>query len=1188
MQETVERILNGKFDYERGALDISMPRIELALAPGEIYTGSFFVSGKPGHVTQGHVYSNDVRMKLITDSFLGTQSEIGYTFSAMGLEEGDVSRGEIYIISNQGEYYLPYIFTIQHKCIETSLGSVKNLFHFTNLAKSNWEEAVRLFYSQEFLSVFTGNDAQYKKIYLGLSHYYDNEQNVEEFLMSINKKQPIEYIPEREVIILDNPTGITEEYINITRNGWGYTVLHADGEGDFISLEKTEITENDFLGNYISFPVRINPERLHGGTNYGKVTFYNAFTTFEVKVTVNVDVVTKTELSKHLEFRHAQYDMLTFYEAFRARKISVDTWLTETGHIVDRMLQINDRSLTARLFKAQLLMTEERYNEAKWILDQAEKEFEDAEEYTSSRWAYYLYLTTLYSKEEAYIDDITREVWALYRNDQTEWKMAWLLLYLSEEFAVSPSKKWLFIEEVIDKGCVSPMFYVEAVNMLVANPGLLTKLSAFEIGTIRYALNNELLTEDIIGQFVYLASKEKVYSKALYDILSKCYDLNPSDELATVICNLLIKGDRVDEEAYEWYLLAIVNELRVTRVYEYYMQSLDLSKDYDIPKMVYMYFSYESSLDWEYNAYLFAHVIESRDDMPDIFESYKPMIERFAVQEILNGNINRDMAVIYRFVLAEINLTNEMAEILSKLLFVHKISVPNASLSKVIVYQNREQTEFVYPIENKTAYIPLYNKDFTILFEDGLANRYVKSVEYDLEKLMVPGKLASMILPKVSNNLEFDVYACECSSEMIEINDETKERYTRILEASEIDDEYKTEVRSNIIQYYYDNDAIRELDAILEDLDPVSMGKRERIQGLKFLVMRGMFDKALDWIVRFGIEGVEPKDLVKLCSKLILRNEYAESDDLIRVAASVFFTGKYDEVILKYLVSYYHGMTKDMRRIFKAAENFDVEIYTMCENMILQMLYTGYFVSERMAIYRKYLQGGADSKIQAAFLAQCSFDYFVKEQVMESYVFEELTKCSLRKEELQTVSKLAYLKYYSESKEQLSDTILGIIKDFLEDLMAEGIYMSFFKNFMENTTAGVNKFSDKTIIEYKTDPGKRVWIHYIIEGDEDVPGEYVTEEMHDMYGGVHAKAFILFFGENLLYYITEEADGEELLTESNSIQKSDISRDIYDSRFNEVNDIVIAKTLQDYDTVNDLLYDYHKHAFMVKELFRLE
>lgn len=1187
MRDTVERILSGKFDYEKGSLDISSPKIELSLCPGDVYTGSFFVSGTGKKLTEGHVYSHDLRLQLITDSFSGQTQEIGYTFSAIGLEEGDVVQGEIYIISNQGEYYLPYTVSIQSKIIESSLGNIRNLFHFTNLAKANWAEAVKLFYSESFADIFTGGDKQFLKDYLGLSKFYGNEQNVEEFLLTINKKHAIEYICDKTTVMIREPEGEVEEYVNITRNGWGYTKLYVSVDADFIVLQKKVISDDDFLGNYLNYGFIVDSSKLHEGTNYAEIVFENPYSSFSVKVMVTKAEVDKQNFSKYLELWHLRLDLMSYFEAFRLKKITLDRWVAESKQIVDRMLTINERMTVARLYKAQLLMMEERFNEAKWILDQVEVEFLENKRYNSTSWTYYLYLTTLYNREENYVNDITAEVENIYLKDPSAAEVAWILLYLSEEYAISPSKKWLFIErQVTELKACTPFLYIEAFNVIAADPAMLTKLGRFELIIMRYAAKNDLITPEIAGQFVYVASKEKEFRKPVYEILKTCYEVSPDDDTVRAICEILINGDKTGEEYYAWYREAILRELRITKLYEYYVNSLDINKEYDIPKMVFLYFSYECSLDWEHTAYIYARVMTKRNEMPEVYENYRDRMERFVTDEMLKGHINRDLAKLYRFVLPDFTLDEEMCKALADILFVQRVQVNGDKYVRAILYRGRETVESAYPIENGVAYVPIYGREYTLLFEDRLSNRYIKSVTYDLEKLIVPGKLAGMIIPSVTDNLSFDIYVCESHSETEELGDENKERYRNILMSEAVDPDYRDELRAKLMDYYYYNDRIRELDELLENTEAEGLSRNARVLLIRFMVLRGMFDKAIDWVTRYGTEKIEKKDLLKLCSKLISRDDYTESDTVTRIASSVFFKGKYDEVILKYLVSYYHGMTRDMRKLFKAAENFELDLYDMCENMLVQMLYTGYFIPERMDIYRRYVKGGANSEIRAAFLAECAFESFVKEQVTESFVFEELTKEELSEEPVQTVCKLAYIKHYSEHTDEINDTVSSIIKRYINALLDEGIYMSFFKDF-RNLEPRLASYSDKTVIEYKTEPGRQVFIHYIIEADEDNPGEYVTEEMPDVYGGVHVKTFVLFFGENLLYYITENTESEELLTESGNISDSDIAESA-DSRFNEINDIAIAKTLGDYDTVDKLLTEYYRHDYIVKRLFKLQ
>ena len=68
--------------------------------------------------------------------------------------------------------------------------------------------------------------------------------------------------------------------------------------------------------------------------------------------------------------------LMEFYKAFRMKKIGTGTWLKETGKLVDKLVNMDEDDISARLFQAQLLITEERINEAGWILDHVADLFE--------------------------------------------------------------------------------------------------------------------------------------------------------------------------------------------------------------------------------------------------------------------------------------------------------------------------------------------------------------------------------------------------------------------------------------------------------------------------------------------------------------------------------------------------------------------------------------------------------------------------------------------------------------------------------------------------------------------------------------------------------------------------------------------------------------------------------------------
>ena len=187
MQKIIDQILEGEFDYENGSLDFSCEKIELSVRKGQQCEGNFCINAPRGLYTNGTVLSSDWRMECLTGEFTGESEDIAFCFHGETLEEGDVVKGNFEVISNRGEYYLPFVATVEYTMPESSVGVVKNLFHFANLAKSNWKEAVKLFYLPEFVQVLSGSDAEYSEDYRALSPFNGWVQNVEEFLIRIHK-----------------------------------------------------------------------------------------------------------------------------------------------------------------------------------------------------------------------------------------------------------------------------------------------------------------------------------------------------------------------------------------------------------------------------------------------------------------------------------------------------------------------------------------------------------------------------------------------------------------------------------------------------------------------------------------------------------------------------------------------------------------------------------------------------------------------------------------------------------------------------------------------------------------------------------------------------------------------------------------------------------------------------------------
>lgn len=1186
MQKIIDQILEGDFDYESGSLDFSCTKIEFAVPKGGQYEDSFRIYAPEG--AAGMVLSSDWRMECLTEEFSGEQDQVAFRFHGEKLEEGDVVKGTFDIISDRGEYYLPFVASVEHVMPESSVGTVKNLFHFANLAKSDWKEAVKLFYSPEFLRIFSGSDARYLEDYRALSAYRGQEQNVEEFLIQVNKKQPQEFTVEEAALDVElpayGPDAVTEHALTVLRSGWGFTRLFVEYEGEFLFTEKEVLTDDDFLGNRFRLPVFIDSGRCRRGRNFGRIRLYNSFVDLTVPVTVARGGTPGTGEAERMR---CTVRLMEFYQAFRLRRLSTAVWLKETGKLVDRMVAMDEGDISARLLQAQLLITEERYNEAGWILDHVAEVLEKSD-CGHTLTAYYLYLTTLIHGEEDYVERVAGEVERLFKRDDSNWRVGWLLMYLSEEYCRSDRERWAFWEDLFRKGCTSPVLYIEALSLVNGNPALLHRLGRFEQQVIWYGARQGALKREAVEQALYLTGRMKECSGPIFAALTKLYGKKKDVQILQEICTLLIKGGKVGPACFGWYKAGVDAQLRITNLYEHFMMSLNLERPQEIPKAVLKYFSYQNNLDYAHTAYLYDYICQRQEKLGDVYEAYRFKIEYFVKEQMKKGRINRNLASLYNRLLRPDMVDEQTAAPLSRLLFAHLIQVEDDRLRKVYVYQPGNLRPSEYILSDRRTWVALYGSRYTIVFEDGEKNRFLKNVEYTMEKLMIPGKFLRFLLPMGPLGLELDFYLCDSDSGCREEPSERIVRELRIAASRDADPEVKRELHLRILQYYFDMDDMQALDRYLKEIPPEGLLAQERASVVRFMVLRGNYKLAWEWLESYGPYFVDVKILVRLVGAMIEKYDMAENPLLTAAATHIFRRGKYDSTVLDYLIRHYRGMTRNMRDIWKAAKSFGADCYMLSERMLVQMLYSGAFVGEKLEIFRYYVSQGAKQEVEAAFLTQCAYDCFVKERLMEKEVFHEIRQMYQRGEPLQLVCKLAYLKYFAENRQEAeADEDAGsMVRELLEEMLEREIYLEFFQGFSQ--CPGLEReLSDKTIIEYRARPRTRVCIHYAILGEDGEAEMYRSEYMREAYGGVCFKAFILFFGESLQYYITEEREGTIQVTGSGTLPRRDGDGG-EDSRYQLIDDIVTADTMQDYDTMDQLLEEYYRKDFLNGRLFTVK
>ncbi len=1184
MREVVEQILDGTYDYEKGALDFSCTKLEITLQRGELYEGSFKIFATEGKYTIGHITTSDYRMECLTPEFVGNEEEIYFRYHGEWMEEGEVTKGEFLVVSNKGEYYLPYVVSVEHTVPQSSIGPVKNLFHFTNLAQSNWKEAVRFYYSPAFPYVLNNSDKQVSLVYQGLSSFEGNEQNVEEFLIAMNKKQKVEYIVAEDYLKLNNPQGMMEMTLNLIRNGWGYTYLEVWAEGDFLFLNKNIITEEDFLGNRYSLPVYVDATQLHAGKNLGVVKFQNAYTVFEVPVEVTYGRVDSLEHDFYLEMEQNISRLMELYQEFRLKKVNKAAWMKEITGLIDRMLVLDDRNPAVRLFQAHLLITKAQYHEAGWVLEHVGELM--GNEAAPALEAYYLYLNTLLKEEEGYTGEISWQVTKIYKDYGEDWRVAWLLLFLAGEYGRNPASKWSFLEHQFLNGCTSPLIYMEALQAFNMNPTLMRRLGAFELQVLNYGRKKAGFSAEAVEQILYLCERVREFQPLLFQVLVSCYERNKDIRVLKEICVQLIKGNKIEKKYAVWFVKGVEAELRITNLYEYYMLAIDLDEEPEIPKRVLLYFTYQTNLHYAPNAYLLYYIVKNQAKYPDIYENYRPRIASFVEEQLVKGRMNRQLAYLYKLYLQETAIDERMARALTRLLFACEIRLEREGIRNIIVCQQGNLKEITYPVVGGYLWVPMYGEESQLVFETQQGSRLVKDVPHTVNRLMHATDMVGQVASFMGNNPAFDIYVQEVFGDVAEVGATELARFHRMLEYPNVPSKTKGELVLKIADYYYHTDDKRHLVEYMNGLSGEGLSNVQRAELIRYMVLCDQFERAYEWIAAYGDEAADEKIMLRLAEVMLEKYNFAYEPVLTGLCYRLFAKGRYSSTTLQYLMQYYQGMTRNLRRIWKASKGYSIDRHAFSERVLIQILFSGYFVGEQAVIFEEYVSNYPDRQVEEAYLVKNSYEYFVNDRLIQKEVLVEIGRLYDGGFELQEICMLAYLKYYAENQEEILKEDTHIIGAFLDRMLQTGMRLGCFME-LKQYSSNAMVLADKTIIEYHTAPGKNPKIHYLILKENGDAGDYLTETMEAVMTGVYCKEFVLFFGESLQYYIMEENGDEEKLTQSGTRQRSENHEAEGTGRYGAINDIVISKSLQDYNTFDSLLEEYYKREFYNQELFKL-
>ncbi len=1199
LKEMITSFYKGDFTYERAKLLFSETDIEFSVSAGSIYNGHFTISKDANTKAKGVLASSCPLLKIVKKEFYGLNSRIEYNFDARFLEPNDTLNEHIKIISDCGEYLINVCINIVRPYFNSKIGKVMDLTRFTYLARYNWDQAVQIFTSKEFPDYILANDENYSFIRKYLLKSKSMNHALEEFLVAVNQKLPIKISISKSKLNYDMENEPIADKVIIAMENWGYIDIDISADSPFIKLERDSITSESFYGNSYFLEFIIDPSKMHKGNNYGRIYIKTTSETLviEVKAAIN-DPIQKENIKSSIELKTYDISLVRNYIDYRLDNISKERYINKVNQIFSGIKELKDKEKASLvsdysvLFLVQLSILNYQEEKGKRLIDKLEPQSRQWKQNNPSLYWAFMALKAVYSKEGESKKIINTMEKHYFGQGRDNWNLLLYLMYLDSKYKEDRILSLNEIKNHFSHDVSSPYLYLEALKIFNDDPRCLVKLSQFEIQIIHFGIKVNAVSRELANQYVYLAGKLKQYNQLVFEDLAQLYGQYPSIEVLNAICSLLIKGNKRSNKYFPWFNIGVSANLRIAELYEYFMYSIDEEKDQVLPQNLLYYFAYSRTLNVEKTSYLYAYVINNKDNIPETYKTYLPIIEKFAKEQLKLGVINTGLSVIYKGLLLNNNIGDDSKILLWNVVFRYDIECDNPNIKGVIVAHREFEKESYTPLNKGQVQIDVYNSSGEIFFMDSNDNLYYSELKQTKKPLL---DMAASNLDKltVSDHSPISLVYTAKNIQKDKLNSNKEVKLTgQTLALTNISREFYEQNLLAIISYYnnkvnINNQELLILDKYLMMLDYIPKKCEDKYKYIDLLIDRKFYDKAYKEISKYGYEGVDEGRLYILSTQLIKDSLSKEQEDDTLLALSYYCLtkGKHNQYILKYLTDYYQGNLEDLYEIIKVSETYNLDSRKLDIKFLTQVLFTQSRPAESYNIYKSFTRKGIKSILAKAFINYQAYEYLVRDYEIDERFFESMEL--LVKTEKNDYCILALLKHYAR-QESLQENQIKFVHRFLEEYIKKGIVLAFFKKF-KNYILMPYDFIHQTFVDVKGDSNSKVTISYKYFDEDEPLEEYslTSIEMDRVFSGIFTSKFLLFYNQSIKYSIViEDYQGNAHKSEEKILQ-SDQESELYEENlYNQINLMKIAKDSEDKDRFIDSFDKIQKSDYIINKVFK--
>ncbi|WP_349670290.1 DUF5717 family protein [Lacrimispora sp.] len=1189
MRERINRLAKGIIDSEIPKIKVTPSGIDDVVRSGGATRRELVVTSENNLHIKGLAYSSDYRVRMISGSFGGTYNHLVYEINSSFMEDGDVIKGSFYLVTNGGEKEVPYSFRVELGTSGKALSDLTTAENFADTAKKDMDTALRLFEYRDFVTAPFMKDLHVRAIYDGLKGRPDRRKELEEFLVALKVKKPVELSVDTGERRYGELEDVVKDWVELKRSSWGYINLEVTTDCDFIELPKKTIGEQDFEDDRCELPFLVHPDRMHQGENYGRIQINGVEECFLIPVTSVCnpgggisaeDAFAKEAFGRFLRLR---------LEA-ETGKEPADPLCKEMEKALDEIELMKGESGLIKLLRAECRLFAGEKSEAALFLDDSRDEILSQRQEKKEIYCYYQYLRLEIQPDEYQRESLVRLMKKYLEEDQHLFYLFGLLTKSDSRLLENPPALLAILKRQYEAGVRSPFFYVWGCHVLNSAPELMRVIGPMELQILFSSAGKGIIEKRLITQICRLTLTAKHYNRLHYRMLCRLYKETSEKEVLEAICSLLIKGECRNSEAFSWYEKGIRAGISLTRLYEYYIYALPKNYCYLLPKEVLLYFSYGGSeLDLYSRSVLYKNVLVYLEPADPLYQAYERVIEKFATEQLFESRIDNYLAAIYERILLKEVVDLSMAKVLPSILRSYRVECSNKKMKYVIVCYEEMTQEDAFLLNDGVAYVPLFSEHSILLFQDAYGNRYA-NIPYKKDPVMERTELEDRCFELYPEHSMLRLRVCD--QILAEGAKDAKE--VQILESTLEDPNlrpfYQKLLLSRVIEYYQRQSETApeqgEGAGYLLKLDKKVLTRQERAGVCDTLIHNNYMEEAYKMIRDFGVEGISSKQLHKLCTEMILKNLFREDGLLLHLAYTAFLEEENDSVLLDYLCEHYNGLSSQMYRILLQGVSLHVETYDLEERLSAQMMFSGdtLRLDKVFHLYQNRKEPG-ESIVKAYFTIKCT-DYFMNEKEPEEWVFsylEGIIQAAAQKGRFPTIYLLALTRYYSQLP-AIDEQQKELLKNMVSLLLEERLVFPYYKK-LAKYMAMPEDIMDKAMISHCAERDSKIDLEIRILPDEE---EYHSEDITRMYQGVFVKQKILFEGEIMEYQVKELVDEEWVLKEEGSVScEAGVTPEDSDSRYACLNEMSLSLNLKDETGLKKRMQEYLKKNAAAEEIFSL-